>query len=138
MHSEQILFYFTVQVLIFVTIVGIHFCSSAEKHKFVDSRIRGFDDSVIQFKVNNPFCWESNFVFYITHKIHENWYPTNNSTFKVVKTLPCLRAWWTRCQLPSVPCSQLLSVFSSLHQQLPENLFIKSFYIYWYSFIKHL
>ena len=59
---------FTVKVLIFV---GINFRGLGEKHQFVDFLIRGFDDAVIEFKVNNPFNWESNFVVYLTNKIHK-------------------------------------------------------------------
>ena len=71
----------TVKVLIFG---GISFRGLWGKHKLVDSWIYGFDDPVIQFKINNPFHWESNFVVYLAHEIHENCFPTNNSTFTVV------------------------------------------------------
>ena len=72
----------TVKVLVFV---DINYCDLGKKHKLMDSWICNFDDPVIQFKVNNPFHWESNFVVYLTHEIHENWYPTNNITFTVYK-----------------------------------------------------
>ena len=69
----------TVKGILFVSTCTI-FCSLRRSYQFIDSRICGCDNTIIQKNGKFPFSWEPNFMVYQTHKNHKNLYPTNNNT----------------------------------------------------------
>ena len=68
------------KVLLFV---DINFRGLQTNRWFVGFLIRGLTFPTVQINGKYVFRRVLNFVVLVNHEIHENWYPTNNSTFTV-------------------------------------------------------